>query len=153
MLTRPRFPANAQSLALMSQINDLDQWLKQTLMRNPMSQMTMVSLLHYVFNHLVLTHGLELHRDVDEALSSASASSFQLLDSFEGGHVVPSATELVGNPPKAHTTASHFIYCGGCKVDSRRNPFDVTSAQRLSVTQSRSMLALIASGMAPLISP
>ena len=70
-----------------------------------MSQVTIVSLLHF-FNHLVLTHGLELHRDVDGALSSASASSFQLLDSFEGGHVVPSATEWVGNPPKAHTTAS-----------------------------------------------
>ena len=70
-----------------------------------MSQVTMVSLLHF-FNHLVLTHGLELHRDVDETLSSALASSFQLLDSFEGGHVVPSATAWVGNPSKAHITAS-----------------------------------------------
>ena len=53
-----------------------------------------------------LTHALELHRDIDEIPSSASASSLQLSDSFEGGHVVPSATEWVGNPPKAHTTAS-----------------------------------------------
>ena len=71
-----------------------------------MSQLTILSLLHYFFNHLVLTRRLELHRDVDETLSSASASSFQLLDSFEGGHVVPSATELVGSPPKAHTIVS-----------------------------------------------
>ena len=50
-----------------------------------------------------LTHRLELHRDIDQALPSASASSLQLI---EGGQLVPSATEWVGDPPKAHATAS-----------------------------------------------